>query len=244
MLQMRGRITGEREVLQMYAAYPQTILRFLIAWMRDERAGMVGGPDSRKRKRRGYRDILAGRTRRYRGGTWSRSVAHQFKGYIGGRDSINNLHLTMGVGLRHPHQITRALEMLETGGTIRSGNWMLIPMYQNLNAAGFGTRARPKGIFNQFAEARRFAVIKRHGQLLFFDRTKRKRRGRGEYQKQGLMFIGRKEIKIPRMLTGRYDFYSRWERRLPSALNRGQRVLDRATHAAETNPNYGRSGPD
>jgi hypothetical protein len=243
MLAIRGKVTGEKDILRMYAAYPQTILRFLIAWMRDERAGMVGGPDSKHRVRRGYRDILASRRRRHRGGTWSRSVAHQFKGYIAGRSALQGLRLTMGAGLRHPHKITRALELLETGGTIRSGKYMPIPIYRNLAKIGKSTRGGAGSLFVRMGIFNRFAVLKRGNEMLYFDRYQRRRRGRGRYPRSALLFIGRKEITVPRMLTGRYDFYQRWERRLNPALHRGQGVLDRSVRAAMTNPNYGKSGP-
>jgi hypothetical protein len=233
MLEIKGRLRGEREVQRALHAALRVFLRFFKAWLRDERARFVGGPDSRGRKRQGFRDILARRRLKSRQGTWSRQMAHLFKGYVEDAKRIEDLLFKAGVGLRSQHQMIRALWRLQEGGTIRSQKQMPVPVYRNL-ALRMGIRSgfHKAKAFRRLARKGQLVGIKEGGRVYYFDPESKRKSGRG-FLKSGLLFVGLFGIRVPKMFVGRYDFYARWNRMLPAMLNRGQGVADRAATAVD-----------
>jgi len=229
-VELAGKVHGDKEVLRALGLAPRLFLRYLRAWLKDERARFVGGPDSKGRKRKGYRAILSNKRRRRRSGTWPTQVTHLFKGYVPDHPTrIGDLFMRAGAGLRHPNRMTRALELLASGGTISSSKSMIIPMYKNLAAIGIG-----RGYFKAFRRLisqDRLVGIRKGGKVLYFDETQRTKTGR--LSRAGLMYMGLRGVRVRAQLTGRYDFLARWNRMQPTMINRGQRVVDRAVEAVD-----------
>jgi len=234
MFALRGHIRGEKDVLRTFQAAPLTYLRFLRAWLGDERARVVGGKDSKGRSRSGFRDILSNRRLTgQRGGTWSRRITHLFKGYVTKPRTLDGLMLRTGVGLRSKNKMIRAVQKLNEGGTISGGGkQMPVPIYKNLNKIGVTEGFSNAKAFKRLAIKGRLAGVKDGGKVLYFDVNARKKRGKG-YKRSGLLFVGVFGVKIKPMFTGRYDYIARWDRMLPAMLNRGQGAVDRATNAVD-----------
>jgi len=245
--EIKGRVKGDKEVVSALNRAPNTFFFSLRGWLTDERANMLGSKnykDSRGKTRHGYRDMLASRKLKKREGTWSRKVAHLFRGSVPFAKNINNLRLTMGVLGRSKHQLQRAMEMLQTGGTIRSGSQMPVPMYKNLAAIGehgpwstgdVRTGLKSK-IFRKLASAGRLVGVKRGGKVFYFDKNKmqggRKWKKTG-FNKSALLFMGLHGIRIKRLFTGRLDFYNRFDKMQSSMVRRGQTAVDKATKRVE-----------
>lgn len=241
---LKGKVKGDKEVIRALNKMPKIFIMHLSNWLQDERANVVGGKDSKGRPKRGYREILTNRPlkkgRKSRGDRkWSPQVAALFQGIVPFARTINDLHLKMGVISKTKHQMVRAMEMLQTGGTATSSKFMPVPMIKNLQDR-FGDIAWSRGTSQSGMKSRIFrraankgmVGIKRGGRILFFDKESRKLRGKG-FKKSGLLFIGMKTIRISRQFTGRYDFLKRFDRMQGSMITRGQRRVDKATKQVE-----------
>lgn len=145
----------------------------------------------------------------------------------------------MGVLGRSKHQLQKALELLATGGSITSSSQMPVPIYKNLAKIGFTgamsmgsvrTGMKSKAIWI-IARSRGLVGIKKGGKVYYFDQSQRNEKGK--YPRSALLFMGLFGVRVRRQLSGRYDFYARWDRILPSALNRGQGAVDKATKRVE-----------
>jgi hypothetical protein len=238
-LGITGKVNGAADVARLMSIAPGLYMRYLRAWLVDERARFLGGKDSKRQQRPGYRGALAAKRHAWRrGGTWSKRITNLFKGYVNGT-ALDNLQLRMGLGLGHPNKLTRALELMATGGTTSSNKYMPVPMYANLAKAGYTgpwhegsakTGLRSLAFKNLMAAGR--LVMVPHGDTeLFFDKDQARRRGSG-YKRGSLLFMGVKGIKIRSQLAGRFDFYGRWATAAQTVQGRGEGVVDRATKAA------------
>jgi len=230
-VELIGSVKGEKEIRQMYAAAPHVYFRFMLAGFQDERARIVGGPNSKGKNLKGFKGILTGKKRKGREGTWAPQIAGLFKGYIKGQ-TVGSLKAVMGAGLGSRNQMTKALEMLQTGGTITSGKMMPVPVYKNLAAIGVSKGFHKAKAFKRLARQERFDVVKKGNKTYFFDKLKRLPSGEG-HSDDALLFVGTHTIRVGRALKGRYDFLARFDRMLPAIGNRLQRVVDRATVAAQ-----------
>ncbi len=239
---IKGRLKGEKEVINALNRAPQTFFWQLRTWMKDERANMLGGKDSKGRKRKGYREILqrirkkGDPSKRY----WKSQMTNLFRGSIPFAKNIDGLQLKMGLISRSRHQLQLALEMLGQGGTIRSSKKMPVPMLTNIRKAHYGgaisggsirTGLKSKA-FKFFMDKNRLAPVESGNMTLWYDKTERKKRGDG-FRKRGLLFVGTHSIRIRKILTGRRDFFARWNRIQNAAVKRGQTAVDKATRKVE-----------
>lgn len=240
MLIIQGKTKGTKEVVAALNKAPRVFLRFLGAWLRDERARFIGGKDSKKNTRRGYRDILAGKRLSGRSGTWDARVVGVFKGYIPSRPSrIDDLMLRAGVGLNNPKRIHEALWSLQAGGAVSGGGKrMPVPVYGNLAKIGvtkgfWGGKAFRRMLMDED----RLVGVRVGSKIFYFDKNQRYKNTAGRYyggfQRKGLLFVGTYGIRRAPQFTGRYDFYARWGRMVPQMIQRGQGVVDRAAKAVE-----------
>jgi len=232
-------MTGEKEVLRALGVAPKVFLRYMHAWMSDERARFVGGKDSKGRTRKGYRGILSRKRLAKRDGTWSRRVAHLFKGYVTNPRNIGGLMMRCGVGLNSNNQMVRAVWKLQEGGNITSGGkQMPVPIYRNLARIGVTSGFHKSKAFSRLASQGKLVGVKDGGRVYYFDPESKKKRGKG-FLKSGLLFIGVFGVRVSRMFTGRYDFYGRFDRMLPAMISRGQGVVDRAATSVNRRRVYG-----
>ena len=227
---LTGKLKGDREITRALGMAPGVFVRFLSAWLADERARFVGGKNSKGVSRPGYRNLLSNRRLRNREGTWARQIAHLFKGYVTNDGTLKSLSMRAGVGLRHPNKMTRAMEMLATGGTVGGPKEMPVPVYRNLARRGITKGFSNAKVFKRLLAAGELIGIRSvSGNTLYFDKNNLTKRGKP--RKAGLLFIGMHSITIPALLTGRYDFEERWNKMIPAIMQRGRGVTDRAAAA-------------
>lgn len=245
---IEGKVKGQQEISRNINRYPKIYFFQLRSWMEDERAIMLGSKPSDKKKRRGYRDILANKrlsNRPQKWQKWSKRVTNLFKGSLPYVDKIGDLELSMGLISRSNHQLIKAIKLLNKGGYSTSSKFMPVPIYKNLAKVGYegpwhignvksGLKSKAFRAFNRvhFAgEGKRLVRIKSGGRILYFDRKSFSKRKKA-FKRSGLLFIGMKRIQIKRHLTGKYDFNQRWNRQKVKTIVRGQRSVDKATRMA------------
>lgn len=229
---IRGSVRGEREVVRALARAEPVFVRHLGGWLGDERARFLGGKNRRGKSYRGYRELLGGKRRAGgRPGTWSRRITSQFKGYMAEAAKIQDLRLTMGVGLQHPKRIHEAIWMLAEGGSTTSAKQMPIPIYRNLVAAGIPVRATGGKVFAGLLHEGRLYGVRKGGKVYYFDTQRQTARGRVRETKP--LFIGVHGVSIPAQLTGRYDFYARWSAAQAGLIGRGEKAIDKAVAAVD-----------
>lgn len=235
MVVVGGKLIGARELASSMKYYPRIYLAVMSDWMRDERARFLGGPNSKGVRKRGFRDILQSKPKKGRGKGWSSQITGLFKGYMPKVSKMDDLRVTMGIIGTSRHQLRRAIELFETGGTITSSKMMPVPIYKNLSKIGYtgpwsmgnvhsGLKSKA---FAKFANDERLTMIQSGDAKLFFD--KKARLKGGKFPKSGLLFMGVHSVKIGKMFTGRYDFYGRFDKMTPKFIDRGQKAVDRAS---------------
>jgi len=235
MVVVSGKLIGGRELASSMKYYPRIYLAVMSNWMRDERARFLGGPNSKGVRKRGFRDILESKPKKGRGKGSSSQITGLFKGYMPKVSKMDDLRVSMGILGLSRHQLRRAMELFETGGTISSSKMMPVPMYKNLAKIGYtgpwsmgnvhsGMKSKA---FAKFANDERLVMIKGGDAKLFFD--KKSRQKDGKFLKSGLLFMGVHSVKISKQFTGRYDFYGRFDKMTPKIVERGQKAVDRAS---------------
>lgn len=237
---IESKVIGDKEVVRALNSMPNVFFGVFRTWLKNERAMFLGGKDAKGRVRRGgFRGLLRKKQLSRRPGHfWSSRMAGLFKGAIPFSKKIGGLRLIMGV-LARPHQLVRALEFMQTGGTITSSKEMPIPMYKNLAEKGY-RGPWSKGSVNSGLKSKAFAKfiaqgrlvrIKRGGKALYFD--KNKRNVGGGFDRSDLLFIGVHSIKVKKVLTGALDFYRRFDRSFPRMVARGNKAVDKAIKQVE-----------
>jgi hypothetical protein len=228
---IKGKVRGDKEVVQALNRAEPVFVRYLAAWLQDERARFVGGKNSKGRTYPGFRTLLASKRLKGRPGTWSKRVAHLFKGYMPMAHRIGDLVLTMGVGLQHPVRMHRALWFLAEGGHASSEKQMPIPIYRNLAEIGVTKGFSGAKAFKRMIDEGRLFGVRKGGRTFYFDTQRQTARGRVRRTKP--LFVGVHSLTIAPQLTGRYDFYRRWDDAQPKIVQRGGAVVDRAVVAVE-----------
>jgi len=230
---IKGRLKGDKEVARALTFAPEIYFAGLRAWLKDERVKVVGTKKSTK----GYKKILSNKPLRRRKGTWSKKVTGLFKGHIPFVKKIGDLKLQMGIFGRH--HLHRALEMMQTGGSVSTHRQMPVPIYRNLERRGklspvhrgSAKTGMVSAIFRRMS-LRGMVGIKSGGTVLYYDPESRKKRGSG-FKRSGLLFIGMHRIRIKRQFTGRYDLIQRFKTMQPAIINRGQTAVDKSTRQVE-----------
>lgn len=241
--QIRGRVKGDKEVIRALHAGPNIFFGHLRGWLIDERRKVLGP----KSQSKGYKKILSNKPHRRRGGKWDPRIVGLFKGYIPYAKTVDNLSLRMGVLGKTDHQLKRAMELLQTGGTVTSRKMMPVPIYKNIAATkyvggthtGSSRTGLKSAVFESFLSTKRLVPIRVGSRIYFFDNLQRKKRSgrgrgaKGEFLRKGLLFIGLHKIRVRRQLKGRYDLYARFDRMQGAIVKRGQSAVDKATKAVE-----------
>ena len=245
-----GKVSGDKDVIRGLNRVLNYYLGGLRTWLKNERAGFLGGPDAKGRHKRGFRDILSakklarGRESEYGSGKslrtsrdWSWRMAGLFSGHIPFVRKIDDMSLKMGVIAKKKHKLHRALELMQTGGTITSAKQMPIPHYRNLAAIGYrgpwhegSAKGKMKSAaFENIVNKRGLVAVKKGGKTFYFDKQGEKTKAGTRFLKRSLLFIGVHGITVKKVFKGRYDFYGRWNKRIPGMIRRGQVAVDRTT---------------
>jgi hypothetical protein len=201
-------------VLFAFQKAPQVFAKQLEIWLRKERKSFLGGTQQ-GHDGRGVRGKLFNKKLFGRPGTWSPQVAGQLKSFIKDRGTLG-VKMTMGIVQDNP--LTKAMELLEKGGSITSDKYMPIPVYRNLAQVGVVKNAY--GAFKERADAGQLTPIKQGDRVLWF------------YNRNGfrlLLFVGQKHLTVKKQ----FDFIKAWKNREPSVIRRGQLAADTATKQVE-----------
>jgi hypothetical protein len=162
-------------------------------------------------------------------------VVHAFKGRLENYNSLRGDLLEMRMGLRSNtrkgSRYFEGLEMMEKSysgnRSIHSSKYMPIPLYKNINNAGFDEDYELIDMMN----AGKLAMVKRRDRLYYYLRGQYYSTGKkeGEYKRKALMFLGVKKIS----LKPRFDFYGAWNDHKPSAINHGARLIKECVRGLE-----------
>lgn len=229
---IEGELVGNgREVRNMLAAAPGAFKKSIRRQMYRERKRYVGNTqrDGKIRKqlmRRG----LQGKGAYGRKGKWPRNVARGFKGYVYNKQTLDNMTLRLGIGLRNPSKFALGLRMMDEGyrgsRVINSPNQMPIPVYRNIKKIFPGDSSKAFKIMSQQGDLQPVNI---GGTTLWFhEGLKYKTRGRGveskkgQFKKSALMFVGARSVKI----SPQFDFVNMLNNDRPRIVNRARRVIN------------------
>jgi hypothetical protein len=208
MIEFKTTVTNDKAIKFLFRNSPEQFRKSLIRWLIKERGQFVG---DKKRDGSFTRTLLNKKTADGRS-SWSRNVAKSFKGYIDGQQRIETLNLRMGLNLSGKSAFAQNLGRMETGYKQTGFDLMIIPNYENLPFR------RPRKLamaeFKAMYNAHKFDIINKGGRVYFFERE-----GYGR-----LLFWGTQTINVPQQ----FKFYDAWQRRVPGALQRGQKTIDEA----------------
>lgn len=238
MIAIRGRVHGNRSLSRALGQAPDTIRRRVVGWLWSEKGMFVGRKRTRRGKRGGryttntqgvFRRKLKRKISTMSGEQWADAVVNNFRGHVEGgerRGRIDNMALHMGVYSRSGRRNTRGvglysgvpfpevLEFLQSGGTVQGSGFMIVPVFQNLPRLGakLSHRVFPSMIRNDELE-----FIRDGGRIYYFRKD-------GYGDDRDLLFIGIKRATI----RPQFNFVGDWNRRVPKAIRRGQKRLDKA----------------
>ena len=237
---IQGKVKGTKEVIEALNFMPEKFLKRLHVWLQDEKGRFLGTRGYRgKVYKSGFRQSLAKKRLKRRDGTWAKQVAGLFSGEVRYSNNINKLKLKMGI-LPRKHQLKRAMEFLAEGGSISSGKEMPIPMYRNIEAAGYHgpfiggnvNSGLTSKAFKAFANRNQLAPLSKGGVTYYFNK-KAKRNSKGQFDREDLLFMGVHGITVRKTLTNRFDFEKRFYSKKEKMIVRGQKKIDRAVKDVE-----------
>jgi len=220
---IRGRVVNDKRIAAALAFMPERFRKTLLGWLLRERDSFVGS----KTKDGVFRKSLM-RKRNMAGGTWDKRVARAFRGIVENDSQVSGMRLRMGAGIRGERPFVKGLRILGEGGDITSSKFMPIPVYKNIS----NTHALYKR-FREMNAAGALEALRIKGQVIWFDRNKLESiHGTSGDLASATLFIGAKRIRVKKQ----FDFDGSWERRVPSALQRGQKAVDKAVSRIEGEP--------
>jgi len=216
------------KIKQMYAAAPGAFYKAIRHRMYSERKRYIGNrssPEGRFRrellnKRHSGTGIFA------RKGKWPVNVARAAKGYLSGAESINNMFMRMGVGLKKQSGFTRGLALMDAAylgsRTIHGGGkQMPIPVYKNLLKV---QPTEPSTAFRKLSAAGRLIPINKCNKTLWFlrDGIGKHKEQRGRFKPSALLFVGTRSVTI----KPQFNFGGMFRAEMPAIINRAQNEID------------------
>lgn len=241
-VELKGKVRGDKEVAAMFARFPVEMTRAVRGWFWMVRDRFVGRKKGKKQtaKTGSYVSWLMGRRRRNRPGTWGKQAASAFRGFVTGGTATNanpkNVHLTVGIPQGHQTGFVRGLEGMSRGGySIRSSNFMPIPIYQNLAGAGITSRTY-RAFRSMNASDRLIAIRGKHtaGRVLWVDREAIEQ---GSDLDDATMYVGQKTTRVGAF---QFQFEEKFRAILPRMIELGQKRIDRRIRDLERG--YARAG--
>jgi hypothetical protein len=209
MMEIKTNVFQNAECRVMFAIAPESYRRGLLGWLIRERGLFVG---DKKHDGSFTRSMLRKKVSGASGATWDRRIAKTFKGYIDNEMSLAGMSLKMGVNLRNPKPFAQSIAKMEEGYTESTTKPMIVPILDNQQL-----RRPRKLMLREFKELRArnmVYTVERAGRLYYIDRDTRE-----------ALFVAVKSIKVPKQ----FDFIKSWAFRIPAALVRGQKAVDKQT---------------
>ncbi|MDD5363402.1 MAG: hypothetical protein PHN88_14845 [Ignavibacteria bacterium] len=208
MIDVKTKVFQSPELQRLFAVAPNQYNRALKIWLTNEKVLFVGG---RFRKGVVSRDLM----RKKIFGTsesWNYRVSNFFRGFVD--ETGGGLKLVMGANLRGKGGIQESIAKMANGSyTQTSGSNVVIPIFQN----GVEFKTPRKLILRDFKEMlkeHKLFIIQKAGRISYVDRE------------TGMVkYVSVKRISVPQQ----YNFVDKWNGRIPAALVRGQKTIDRET---------------
>lgn len=238
MIAIRGRVFGNEALSRALGQAPDTIRRRVVGWLWSEKNMFVGRRRTRTGRRGGqyttntqgvFRRKLKRKISNMSGTLWADAVVNNFKGHVEGgerRGRIDDMALHMGVYSRSGRTYSRGvgiysgapfpevLEFLQSGGTVSGSGFMIVPVFYNLPRLGAKLSHR---VFPSMIRNGELEFFRRGGKIYYFRKDKI-----GNFR--DLLFIGIKRATI----RPQFNFVGDWNRRVPKAIQRGQKRIDKA----------------
>jgi hypothetical protein len=213
---IEGKIVGDKKVAYLLGLAPNEMRKAILGWLLRERNAFVGGKKKDSVVDGVFRKKLM-RKKTPSGAPWQRRVARVFRGRVEG-NSINSMKLIMGAGTRgkQDSDFVKGLRILGSGGSISSSNFMIVPNYRNLVK-----KADTHNQFLNMLDDDKLVFIRSGGQVIYASKQMIEE-GFDVYQ--AAVFFGTKRIDVKQA----FDFEGDWGRRVPKAVERGQKTIDRA----------------
>lgn len=227
---------GEEKIAYLLRMAPETFTRQVKLWMWREKVAFVG---SAKKDGKFTKEIL-NKPRKYRDGNWTRFVARAFTGVVDNESNLNAMQLRMGITREERKKDLPYLESLGFGATNKpvKKDWLMIPNYKNIFAAGLYGRygARGKNNFSKLLANlydKHISPVLYHGKLLIF----------GDFPDQGGSHVLRHQRTMDRKLLftgvkntrmeGQFNFEASWNKRLPAIVKHGTTMIERTVRSLE-----------
>lgn len=223
MIEVRGKVHNVAETSRAIGQAPELFRKRIAGWLYSERNSFVGGYKGGRRTHGTFTRKLA-RKESVKGTPWQTKVVNAFRGEVENKGQIEGMKLVMGVNLKrsgrggkygYPYTgapMPEILKLFEGGAQIQSGGYMIVPIYNNLPS-----KNKPWAQFRQLNDS---------GQLRFAfsgDRIYYFKHNYHQGQQGDLVFVGLKRVAI----RSQYDFDGAWKKRVPKAIDRGQKRIDR-----------------
>lgn len=210
-------LKGKEEIDRMFKIAPEAFTRSMRRWLYKERKSFVGD----KKSDGVFRKMLMRKQLKGRNGTWSPNVAKSFKGYLENSNNLN-MSLHMGVGFNHGNKFTQGLAKMETGfsSSPNTSKTMPIPIYKNLAAIGINNNYNKA--FHRLFDSSSLEIVNVKGRVMYFDDSQGGNKG-------SVLFVGAGKTKV----RTQFRFTKAWENRLPSALKRAEKSIEKTIRAIE-----------
>ena len=206
MIEIKTTLTGGQYIKSMFQLAPEKFLQATRGWLFSEKKKFIGD----EKTDGSFRRSVMNKKRSGRSGTWPKNVAKLFKGYVTGTNNIGTLKLTMGIAMNNPSVFTQAIAGMQDGYSVSSPNFMIQPIWKNLEQKGIFKKQH--AAFKEMLAAGELEIINARGRLMIFEKY-----GRGT-----LLWRGVKNITVPKKI----DFYEKWNNTIPAVTNRGQVAVD------------------
>jgi len=238
-------VIGEEKIAYLLRMAPETFTKQVELWMHREKVAFVGGPNKNGR----FTKELLKKPRKYRSGGWSQFVARAFTGVVDNESNLNAMQLRMGLVRQERLKDLPFMEALGFGSDNKPSNkeWLMIPNYKNIFAAGLYGRygARGKNNFSKLLANlydKHIAPVLYHGKLLMFgdfpDGSADGKKLTGweghvlrhqHTMNRKLLFTGVKNTRMDRQ----FNLEASWDKRLPSVMKHGGSMIERTVRSLE-----------
>ena len=230
-VEIHGRLMNHDEIVKIMKRAPDIYGRYLRRWLNREGKYFIGTKNkstrikaSTGRKTRftaGHDGLIRGQLvnkKTSRGKLWESRIIRTLRYRIKDKRQLN-MQLEAGLLYNSRKQVHEIMEMMESGGTITSRNYMTVPVYQNLiKIHTFNRNAKANWIFHDKVRRKQFNVIFKNGKIYYIDK------------RTGLMlFVGKKTVIVKKQ----FEFHSVWNSIQSDILDEAEKVFDRATSAVE-----------
>lgn len=204
-MKFKGEVIGVEELKALFERAPKTYIRYFRAFLNYAGKIFIGN----KSKDGVLREKLSGKKSLRSGGPWSRKFINSVARY-----EIDREKMVMHAGIIYSSKkkIHEIMELLESGYSKNTGNYMIVPNYREMHDK------KPIGTFSRMVTSNQLKPIFTRGKIYYIDKQTGK-----------LLFTGVKQIAV----KSQFNFDETWKGVEPKISKKADTVLDRATAAVE-----------